>query len=677
MTEHVSMEQGTRVLKARMAKCALLHFGKADIRTGTVLEVAGLFRRTGAPPQDAELTEIVLDVLHPRRVRTVAGPTLFYKHEENEQQQFAVDMRTILLNSNVRLREAARQHFVALADKTPSCLSAKTRRQLDYMREIFGLPDADKWQPVALELHDTIEQDFLCQVAGARQSIKERYEDGLRHYIPKLLRPALSVLEDLEFPFMQPSEQEDRIYAEINSLISSPMSLHDACDSYVRRVGTLPLAGRVSFVEFVKSWKDRHGISSTVSQELLNWAVTGPVSQFYACTYFLANAQEIPEGRHEVLADGVLEIMSVDDKKNEDLSRNGWFWRLSQELAQHYMHHFATSAPGAMGEPLAIGSWWLAQRVSEVLCDDLAAASHLRDIALLPEARNSEWAWRLTNPRIVESPASVATSWNLSPWQVAILAVTQEADVDALKSVFTAPQRQALESLILKRLALWCPTNNPDGSKAIYLFETGLRPAVEKLTTLFDQSESTELLLAISRIYDELGNPDSFIEKFKDICSVDDANQLLLANAARILSLRNILPLDPIWEKLTDSKWKKEAFQKLTPIALDLLFLAFASSSHRGGDKWLAGLPHLYAHACEEIEGDAERTELLFVLTVLSCTHSYSVSALERLLSGRRRPQLLRLGREWRTQLLNSTRGESPWVIAKARAVTAAISAAL
>jgi len=677
MAEHVSMEQVTRVLKARMAKSALLHIGKVDVWTGTVLEVAGLFKRTGAPPQDAELTEVILDALHPRRVRTAAGPTLFYKHAENERQQFAVDMRTILLDSTAQLREAARQHFVALGSQAPPCLSAKTCSKLNASREVLGLSETDRWQPVALELHDAIEQDFLCQVAGARQSIKERYEDGLRQYIPKLLRPQLSALEDLDLPFTRPSEQEDRINSATDGLLRGSVSLQDACDGYVRKVGTLPLAGRVSFAEFVRMWGDRHGASQTVPQELLEWSVRGPLPYFYVCTYFLINPQEIPVGQRDVLANGLLEILAVDDKKNGDLSRNGWFWRLSQELAQHYMHHFATSSPGAIGEPLAIGSWWLAQRVSEALCDDLAAASHLRDVALLPEARNSELAWRFLNPKLAEGPASLATYWKPSPWQIAVLAAGQQADASALRNMFTDTQREMVESLIAKHLILWCPTKVRDDKHSVYLFESNLQQVVEKWVLALGPSEHSRFLTEIARIYEELAIPESFFVKFSDICNVDEANQLILANSARILSLRNLLPLEQVWEKLTDSKWRTSTFHKLKPRALELLFLAFAASIHRGGDKWFAGLPHIYAHACEANSDDAETTELLFACTVISCIHSFSVSALERLLTGHRRADLLELGRQWRMHLLDASHGGPPWVAGRVRAVTAAISASI
>jgi len=641
------------------------------------LEVAGLFTRASEGDSNAELTEIILDKSHSRRVKTAVGPMLFYIDAKNEKQQFAVDMRTIFLNSDVRLREVAWEHFAALSDERPSCLATRTRRELDENRETLLLADAGKWQPVALRLHDSIEEDVLCQIAGARQSIKERYEDGLRHYIPKLLRPTVNALEALELPFMRPSEQRDQISAEINALVECAPSLQAACETYLAKLGALPLAGSTSFTEMVRAWIQRHGASSGLWNELWQWAtMTSPISQFYTCIYFLTELHQVPESSRNAAANALRELLEIGNK-DERLTKNQWFWKVSHELAKHYLCHFETRTPGALGEPLAIWSWWLAERLSEVLYDNLAAASHLRDVALLPEARNSELARQFANARIATSPASIATHWTTSPWQIAVLGAIQQPSADALRATLTDPQREQLASDITKHLLLWCPTTVASDSKTTYLFEVELQKSIDIWTTVFGPSQSMEFLAEITRLYHHFINPQSFFEKFKDIGNANEADQLILANSAKLLSFREALPLEQIWEKLADSKWRSETFRKLTPVALEMLFVAFSSSLHRGGDKWIASLPHLYAHACEDICGDVERMELLFTFTVISCIHSYSVSALERLLSGDRRSDLLEFGRRWRAQLLNSSRASSPWVVARIRALTAAISASL
>ncbi len=675
--EQSELEQVTRILKARIARSALLHIDKVDIRTGTVLEVAGLFKRNIEAIDDTELTEIILRQSHPRRVRTAAGPTLFYKDAKNEKQQFAVDIRAILLNTDTRLREAAWGHFAALSEEKPACLSARTRQLLDENRQSLLMTDASKWQPVALKLHDAIEADVLCQIAGVRQSIKERYEDGLRYYIPRVLHPTLKALEDLGLPFMKPSEQRDQIIAEVNALIDSAPSLQAACEAYVAILGALPLAGPASFTELVHGWADRHKDAPELWNEMWEWATkAGPIAQFYGCIYFLTQPHRVPESSRGAIGEALLELLNIDSN-NGGLENNQCFWKLSMELAKHYMRYLETNAPGALGEPLAIGSWWLAERLAEALCDNLAAASHLRDVALLPEARNSELAWRFANARIASSPASVATHWTSSPWQVAVLGAIQQPSADVLKASLTPEQRTQLETAVTKHLLFWSPTTIVNDLKSIYLFEAELQKAIGVWITIFEPSEKTEFLIEIARLYADFVNSDSFVEKLKEIGNASEADQLILANSARLLSLRDALPLDPIWEKLSDPKWRKETFRRLTPIAMDLFFVALASSLHRGGDKWVAGLPHLYAHACEDMHGDAERMELLFIFTVISCIHSYSASALERLLSGDKRPELLELGRQWRGQLINSSRTGSPWVVARIRAVTAAISASL
>ena len=112
----------------------------------------------------------------------------------------------------------------------------------------------------------------------------------------------------------------------------------------------------------------------------------------------------------------------------------------------------------------------------------------------------------------------------------------------------------------------------------------------------------------------------------------------------------------------------------MTGPALEVLFIALATAQPAGGDKWNAGLPHLYADACERSVGDNERFELLAFFVVLSCIHSYSVSALERLLSGQRRSDLIEIAQQWKARLLDIMQSASPWVAARVRAAMAALS---
>lgn len=678
--KELSLEQVTRILKARMARSAFLHLSSMDVRTGTALEVAGLTARTGEETFDNNLVQIILDLTHPRRVTTVVGPALFYRDADNEKQQFALEMKALLFSPDARLRKAALLHFVTIGDSQPlSSLTRKTRKAIDELEHECLGAEPGIWQPAALRLHDAIEADLLCQIAGARQSIKERYEEGLRFYIPRLLKPTLDGLEALELPFPKPSEQQDQIVTEIDSIANRAESLRAACDQYLETIGTLPLRGATSFPEMIGIWRKRRAESSEVWMELWDWAQTGsPIKKFYACTYFFSSPTRLDDRSKSAISDALCEIFQTtndDEKASQSPSAALWFWKVFEELAQHYMRYLETIAPGGQGEPMAISAWWLAGRLAEVLCESVAAVSHLRQVALEPAAQSSQLAWRFANSRIVQSPASLATHWSL--WQIAMLAAIDSNSAIALAKVLDEAHSEQLQSLVTKRLMFWSPITTNRESKSAFLFEAALQDCVTHWTRVFGTNERQEFLREIERLYTELENPQIFVDKFKDIANSSDVDQLVITNAAKLLSLRDALPLDPVWEQLTDSKWRAAAFRKLSPIALEMLFFALASSLHRGGDKWFASLPHIYAQACEENRGDEKRIELLFIFVVISSIHSYSVSALERLLRGDMRSDLLALAKEWRAQLQNLSREVSPWVAARIRAVIAAISASL
>ena len=142
----------------------------------------------------------------------------------------------------------------------------------------------------------------------------------------------------------------------------------------------------------------------------------------------------------------------------------------------------------------------------------------------------------------------------------------------------------------------------------------------------------------------------------------------------RSLAMQGTLPREEIWKCLSDPNWRKPTFTKLVDAALEQLFLAFSLAFERNDKVWKAELSHVYASACEEAGEDPERRRVLFMFTVLSGIHTYSVSALQRLLSSTRRAIYLELFSSLRNTLL-SDQGYPSWLTARIRAVLAAAGA--
>src|SRR5207244_1587006 len=114
--------------------------------------------------------------------------------------------------------------------------------------------------------------------------------------------------------------------------------------------------------------------------------------------------------------------------------------------------------------------------LADVLCENVAAVSHLRQVALEPAARNSQLAWRFANARIIQSPASLATHWSL--WQIAMLAAIDSNSATVLAATLDDTHKQQLHALVTKRLLFWSPTTTNNESRRTFLFEADLQDRV-------------------------------------------------------------------------------------------------------------------------------------------------------------------------------------------------------
>jgi hypothetical protein len=179
--------------------------------------VAGLYERVSEETLDPYLRELILDSSHPGRVQTLPGPTLFYRQEGNDKQQFALDLKMLLFSPTTEVRKAVIDYFVRRSGHGERVITDQARRTLLDLQTPCLSSDNKKWQAASIRIYDVLESDLQCQLAGLRQSIKERFEDGLRTYLPSLLKPSVAAMEALALPFPRPSANLESIVAEIRT----------------------------------------------------------------------------------------------------------------------------------------------------------------------------------------------------------------------------------------------------------------------------------------------------------------------------------------------------------------------------------------------------------------------------------------------------------------------------
>lgn len=105
MNERLSESEVARALKARMAAAALKHASRVDIRTGTLLEHAGLLKRDDESDISPHLLSMLSSADHALRIKTTGGPILLYKEAENRDQPFALDIRLLFFSTSPETRK--------------------------------------------------------------------------------------------------------------------------------------------------------------------------------------------------------------------------------------------------------------------------------------------------------------------------------------------------------------------------------------------------------------------------------------------------------------------------------------------------------------------------------------------------------------------------------------------
>ncbi len=671
-SDNSQLEAVARAWKARMARAACLHLSQVEPRTSVALQIAGAFKRNLAQGRiPASELEILGTATHPLRATTCLGPFVFYKEASDTHQQCAVDMVDVLLSEDLRSRTVAVSNLEALATTEPPKLSQRTKHLLQSRKAEILTESAEVWQPASLELFDVMREDVLCQLAAVEQSLEQRFEDGLREYFPRVLRPSISLLEALELNLMRPSEQAADIGITLSACADRD-TLQNACDHYLSIVGFLPLGAQYSLARVVQLWQERHNSRDNIWEVLWDWAdrKQTPLARYHVSTIFLTRPEWGAQGRERLLWQELLEIISLSPAEDHNLK---WQlqWKVRRELAQHYLHFLESQVPGAMSEPLAATAWWLAERVAVLVGYSTDALNNLRNIAIIPEAETSEYAWRLTLPRTVPSALANATHMGVSPWALSVLNQITAKALLTLSPGVDEETAHRFERSVVGVVMLGFLLKNPKPEDTVYAFEGGLSEAITAWQNYRNGAPSAELANAIVSMYQKLSNIAEFVPALQKIYEEDELNQMIIAHWAKSLAIQGTLPREEVWKCLSDSAWRKLAFTKLIASALDQLFLAFSLTPGRNDKVWREELPHMYANACEDAREDIDRRQLLFAFTALSCVHTASVSALQRLLCGNQRGLYIELSSRLRNSLLSS-RNHSLWLAARIRAVLAA-----
>ena len=669
-----ALRQATRAFKQRIMRYVLEKRDQVDARTAALLQKNDLLR-TAKPEGIPEATVAVLrDANHVSRVPVPPGPLVFQLETGGKPAALVLVVADFLLNPSIEVRRAALSHFQRLAEAPDPLLTQRTKDTIRSNTEALLSEDGFLWRTAALAMSDTIRDDWLCGLAGLKQCLVRRFDEGVEPHLRVVLRPEVTSVDSINFRVWDPASQQAILREIVQDCVDGSDTLGEALGKYYREGGHLPLGIAHGIAKVAEKWAElRDSRPREVWEEVWGWAdeIPSPLPRYHACQIFVTRPQMVPEGAHTRLWEEVLEVVDLPRGEEGDLK---WTqaWRLRCDLARHFCHHLASRLPGAERERIAICAWWMAEQLSLTFGTVSEYVRRVRESTVGREEELSNLVWQLAHPAAKPSGFYYATTHVPSVWSLSLLSVLGKNLAELKPEEITPEQCTRFSNAIKRNLICGFPLNPPDEGIAVYGYEATPLDTAETWCSrqVGDAKAFTEALVEVFR---RLRDPGKLEGELRGFPKQNEASQLLLAGVLRGLAYAGKAPEREIWGCVQNEEWRRIALLEANEKVLEFMVGALVELQSQYWNKWASDLPHMLASACEEATSGTMKQDLLFAATILSSASTDTVSAVHHLLRGVRRHELRSHVDYWQEQL-NGLRGVlPPWVAAKVRAIRAAL----
>ena len=671
-------EKAKRAFRAKMAQIGLQHLTGVDARTGAILKRSGLLKHS-RPTEELKpqaVARIVADATHPRRIALSEGPLVAVRQDKVHDDKvhcYVVPVVVLLLADSVKVRRAALMHLDRL--DTQTYFTPKTAHVLAANRETLCRHDSNAWSFSAIQMHDAIKDDVLCNLAALKQSGELGFDEGVSEYLLSVMRPSVSSLDSISLAVWNPAQQRAQVEEIIAASLGRASSMREAMSCYYLKLGHLPLASGLGMGEVVRQWLRLKGTSPNCWGEIWEWAnsCSSPLARYHACAALIENPIAVPEHSR---CDLWREILNVVHQPGDEDFELQWTqaWRLRCELARHYYRHLECRVPRAESERLAGLSWWLAERLAVLIGNSDQRIRRFRAETVRAESAISDQVWHLARPVVVPSSLRYATAGNLSVWALSLLCQLRSS-LEALNPRDLSPEDQERIDLALRTHVIGTfPVCGVSDHEATYAFDQTVLSTASAWVESCGGDPSREPLPAFVAAVRRIVEPAELVAAIGRFPTLSQADQVLVAHVLNVMAYLGQAPSDEIWDRLVTDDWRNELLLNAPEQSLEILFDALREIQLQKNDKWTWDLPHMFASAAETVSNGPERLRVLFAMAVLSSLNADNVSAVQRLLVGRHRGALSGEVKYWRERLEEIWDFAPAWIVARLRAMMAALS---
>ena len=661
------------VMKARIGKFLLkdsnsasLETVEASARTITVLQVNRVFKNQ-RPIRLERIDAASFDHLA-TEPELAAGPLLFFHGEPaSPQVRQATDL---LLDGRKRVRTATLTHLQSFRKKG-RLISNRTLAIIDANAAAFKSTRLSNWQPAALQIVDAVENDLLLSIAGLRQCLAARLNDGYSKYMGRVLRPTHQSLEGFDLALIGASAQQPEIEQTILQIVDEATAWNDALTRYWRRYGHVPLGAEMSVNRLYKEWcAAEKPLPAEMFNALWHWSegCNSPLARYHVCQLLVCQPNLVPSDGWMRLWHEIALIVGVP-KATSSGSSMTLAWQVRCDLAKHYAHYLETRVPGQSSESLSLLAWDLAELVGSVFPMDAEGLGQLRNETLLPQYQVSANIWQVVSPPVRAHPLRYATMFTKSMWSLALLSQIG-ANLSHLSSPLMADEDRAVieAELVVALLGLFPGRSAP--APAYGFEESPIRTAEAWSEGGLDPHGKIAILRSIS---ERVARWDDKPSPLDSLGKGNEADDIMICQGLRVAALLGQPPVGRLWEMIQDEKWRNELLLGGSDNHFEVIADALLQIAVSDSGKWALNLPHFFAMACERCAPNRSRQRGLFACVIMACVASDTVSAVERLLKGPTRKELNEDVADWRKRLEALEVEASEWAGGKMRPVLAVL----
>ncbi len=661
-----------KAFQTRMMQNALLQRagGELDILHVSRFQVLDLPLHMVPPPMPCTLADILQDPRHADRTVALEGPLLFMQENGNP---VVIEPAGLLLRPEDDIRRAALHYLARGASSDQPWLTPHTSAVIKERASDIESADSGRWRPAGIEILPLVRDDRYAHLAGLRQCIAARFEEGIREYVAKVLRPTFQTLAHLRPPTWSTREQRNEFNEWIDQCAKF-VTVSAALTEYLSRCGYAPLCTALSAAEMVRRWLRQHPGSEVTWDDVWSWAIQAgtPLAEYHAVTIALHIPSTRPSRQmdafwHAVL--GVLDLHAQDDTTGTSVN----VWRMYGSLATHYLRHLESLYPAQDGERAACYAWWLVAQVADMVGKGTAISKAALAQAIQLDSNVSSLHWALARSPVVPSALRYVTLCTNGVWGISLLVQLSETLSSLAFEDMPGDVQDRLHA-VLPEYLLTCPCIADDNSHdALLGFQETSRLVDLCTADELVKPGHREMLQALLPLRREIATAEGLRTRLDQLQALPVYEQRLTMMALREAVLSTEAFDGIISEWLMNTAEVVTQLESVGASELELLLEAVAEFQQHQQNDWRVRLPHALAYAIERLD-DPERVKLVHTHVMLMSINAGIASPIQRTASSKWRPELLRDLKSWRDSIVEAAKHCEPWVTARVRAASAAIS---